>query len=166
MKGVFQNTGLRWLWLTLLFLAFDQGTKLWVAAHFYLGETLELIPFFNFRYAHNPGAAFSFLGNADGWQRWFFTGVAIAISAMLLWWLYKAPKQQRLLPIAYSLILSGALGNLIDRLAYGYVIDFLDVYVGSYHWPTFNIADSAIFVGAGFIIFDAFFTQEQSKSAA
>jgi len=161
MSNIFKTTGLRWLWLVLLALVLDQITKLWVAANFYLGETLELVPFFNFKYAHNPGAAFSFLGDAGGWQRWFFTAIASTISLLLIWWLYKTPKQQTLLSISYSLILSGAVGNLVDRVSYGYVIDFLDVYVGNYHWPTFNIADAAICIGAALIVLDAFFCHKK-----
>jgi len=112
--------------------------------------------FFNFTYVHNYGAAFSFLENAGGWQRWFFTAIAVVVSVVILWWLKQSPRSQKMLPVAFAFILGGALGNVYDRLVHGYVIDFLDFYVNNYHWPAFNIADSAIFIGAALLIIDMF----------
>jgi signal peptidase II len=106
--------------------------------------------------AHNTGAAFSFLAQAGGWQRWFFVGLTVIISTGLIIWLKKLSSAAKLEAISISMILGGAIGNVIDRLCHGYVIDFLDVYYGSYHWPTFNIADSAIVVGAALLIIDSF----------
>jgi signal peptidase II len=122
--------------------------------------SIELIPIFNITYVHNYGAAFSFLTDAGGWQRWFFSIIALSISGLLLWWLKKLPASNKLLGIAYALVLAGALGNLYDRLAYGYVIDFLHVYYDTWHFPVFNIADSAICIGAFLLLIDAFFEQK------
>lgn len=151
----FADTGLRWLWLAVVMLIVDQVTKQIVVALFEYRETVAVMPFFNFTYARNPGAAFSFLADQGGWQRWFFTIIAGSVSALLVYWLAKTPKKDTMIAIAFALILSGALGNLIDRLMFGYVIDFLDFYVGNKHWPAFNIADSAIFIGAALMILDA-----------
>lgn len=157
------QSGLRWLWLSVVFLIADQGSKLWVAANFDLYESIAVMPMFNFTYVHNEGAAFSFLSEAGGWQRWFFSAIAFSISGLLLYWMRGLNKSDKLLSIAYALVLSGALGNLIDRVSYGYVIDFLDVYYQQHHWPAFNIADAAICVGAVLIIYDAIFSKEQSQ---
>lgn len=162
MKKLFTETGLRWLWLTLLLLIIDQLTKHWVAGTFEYGETLSVLPFFNLYYVHNTGAAFSFLADQGGWQRWFFTAIASIASIVFLVWMAKTPKNQRLLSIAFSLILSGAVGNLIDRAMLGYVIDFLDFYWGDSHFAAFNIADSVIFIGAALMIFESFTNQEAS----
>jgi signal peptidase II len=157
---VFKQSGLRWLWLTLLMLVADQLTKYWVVSHFTLYESVAVMPFFNFTYMQNTGAAFSFLADAGGWQRWFFTAIAIIVTTVLLVWMKKTPREQKLLPIAFALVISGALGNVIDRLQFGYVVDFLDFYLGSYHWPAFNIADAAIFIGAALILYDGFTSKE------
>ncbi|TKB44275.1 signal peptidase II [Thalassotalea mangrovi] len=158
-----KNSGLKWLWLALVMLIVDQVTKQLVVAGMDLYQSIPVIPFFNLTYVHNTGAAFSFLADAGGWQRWFFSAIALGVSALLTVWMAKAKPNQRLICISYALIISGALGNLIDRLAFGYVIDFLDFYIGDNHWPAFNIADSAIFVGAALMIFEAF-TNEDDKS--
>jgi len=150
------NTGLGWLWLTLLCLIVDQVSKHQVVNSMELYESIKVLSFFNITYVHNLGAAFSFLADQGGWQRWFFTAVAAIASIVFIVWLAKTPKEQKLLSIAFALLLSGALGNLIDRVLFGYVIDFLDVYIGSYRWPAFNVADSMIFIGAGLMIFDSF----------
>jgi len=161
----FKQSGLRWLWLSLLAIGLDQVTKLLVIAEMRLYESIPVIPFFNITRVHNEGAAFSFLADAGGWQRWFFTIIAIAISSLIFFWLTKTRREQILLPMAFCLILGGAIGNLIDRVAYGYVVDFLDVYYKGYHWPAFNIADSAIFLGAVLLLIDAFKnTEEKSEN--
>lgn len=165
MLNMFRQTGLRWSWLALIALVLDQITKIWVINAFRLYESIEVLPFFNLTYVRNYGAAFSFLSDAGGWQRWFFTAIAIVVSVLVIFWLKKAKPSQVLFPIALSLILGGALGNLYDRLAYGYVVDFLDFYYQSWHWPAFNVADSAIFLGAVFLILDAFKNPESEVQA-
>ncbi|GAB6142110.1 signal peptidase II [Methylosoma difficile] len=146
---------LNWLWLSLLAVVLDQASKLAIDASMTLYQSIPLLPSFNLTYVHNTGAAFSFLSEAGGWQRWFFSGLALVISVMIAVWLTRLQKHETLLAAALSLVLGGAIGNLIDRLAYGYVIDFLDVYVGSWHWPAFNIADSAITLGVALMLLDS-----------
>ncbi|AZZ97629.1 signal peptidase II [Pseudoalteromonas sp. R3] len=152
-----ERSGLVWLWLSLLLFAVDFGTKALVVANMRLYESIELLPFFNFTYMHNYGAAFSFLSEAGGWQRWFLSGIAVAISALLVYWLKKLPAKNWLLCSAYALVLSGALGNLYDRVTLGYVVDFLHFYYQDWHYPAFNVADMAIVGGAGLLLFDAIF---------
>lgn len=147
---------LKWLWLSALAIVLDQATKLIVDNSMQLHESIPLLPYFNLTYVHNTGAAFSFLSEAGGWQRWFFAALAIVISAVLGVWLKRLQKHETLLAVALSLILGGAIGNLIDRLAYGYVIDFIDVYYKNWHWPAFNIADSAITLGVGLLLAESF----------
>ena len=113
-------------------------------------------------YVHNYGAAFSFLSDSGGWQRWFFSLIAVSISVLLVWWLKRLPATNKVLCSAYALVLAGAIGNLYDRIAYGYVIDFLHVYYENWHFPVFNIADCAICIGAALLLFDAF-TGESPK---
>lgn len=150
-------SGLRYLWITVLVVIIDQVTKLWVAAEFELYESRAVIDgLFNLTYVHNYGAAFSFLSDSGGWQRWFFTGIAIAISAVLLIWLRRNPVSFWRQNLSFALILSGAIGNVADRLMYGYVIDFLDVHYQGWHWPAFNIADMAITIGAALMLLEAF----------
>jgi signal peptidase II len=148
---------LKWLTLSLFAIVLDQVTKLAVAASMPLYESIPLIPgFFNLTHVHNTGAAFSFLSQAGGWQRWFFAALAVVVSVSLSLWMARLKKHEILLAVALALILGGAIGNLIDRLAYGYVIDFLDVYYQSWHWPAFNIADSAITGGVALLILESF----------
>lgn len=154
----------RWLGLTLLALILDLWTKQLVVQHMALYQRIELMPFFNLYYVHNYGAAFSFLSDQGGWQRWFFSIVTCLISIGIAFWLTRLRANQRLLIIALTLVLGGALGNLYDRLVYGYVIDFIDWYVGDYHWPAFNIADAAISLGAILLILDSFINPEPEKS--
>lgn len=145
----------------MLSLGLDQASKIAIDKSFQLYESIAVIPsFFNLTYVHNTGAAFSFLSEAGGWQRWFFAALAIIMSTIMTIWLTRLKEHETLLAIALSLILGGAIGNLIDRLAYGYVIDFLDVYYVTYHWPAFNIADSAITVGVGLMLIDSFKTKQ------
>ncbi len=147
---------LKWLWLSLLALVLDQSSKLLVAGSMSLYESISVIPFFNITYVHNTGAAFSFLSDAGGWQRWLFAALAVVISAVLAVWLARLQKHETLLAVALALVLGGALGNLVDRLLYGYVIDFLDVYYRQWHWPAFNIADSAISLGVFLMLLESF----------
>ena len=147
---------LKWLWLSLLVLVLDQASKLLVDASLQLYEAIPLMPSFNLTYARNTGAAFSFLSDAGGWQRWLFAGLAVGMSSFIAWWLKKLGEHEKLMAVALSLVLGGAIGNLIDRVAYGYVIDFLDVYYQDWHWPAFNIADSAICIGVAIMLLDSF----------
>lgn len=146
---------LKWLWLSGLVIVLDQASKWFMTSILSLHESIVVIPFFNLSMAHNYGAAFSFLAQMGGWQRWFFVGLTTVISVGLFIWLKKLAKTN-VEAMSVSLILGGALGNVIDRIYFGYVVDFLDVYYGSYHWPTFNIADSAIVVGAVILVIDSF----------
>lgn len=147
---------LKWLWLSFVVLVLDQLTKLAVAANMQLYQSIQVLPFFNLTYVHNTGAAFSFLSEAGGWQRWFFAVLAFVISVVITVWLARLKRHETLLAVSLALVLGGAVGNLIDRLAYGYVIDFLDVYYRDWHWPAFNIADSAITIGVALMIAESF----------
>ena len=153
---------LKWLWLSLLVLVLDQVSKIAVSHSMTLFESIPIMPSFNLTHVHNQGAAFSFLSKAGGWQRWFFAGLATIISIGLTIWLARLKSHERLLATALALILGGAIGNLIDRLLYGYVIDFLDVYYQDWHWPAFNIADSAITLGVGLMLLESFSNQEKA----
>ncbi len=164
MKNLFTQTGLRWWWLTAIFLIADQVTKQLIVSNMDLYQSIDILPFFNLTYVHNLGAAFSFLADQGGWQRWFFTAIAAIASIVFIVWLAKTPKQQVLLSVAFAFMLSGAVGNLIDRVLFGYVIDFIDFYGFGYHFPAFNIADSMIFIGAALMIFDSFKNGESSKT--
>ena len=163
MAALFKESGWRLWWLMLLVLVADQVSKQVVIANMQLFDSIDLLPFFNLTYVRNYGAAFSFLSDAGGWQRWFFTLIAVVISAVLAVWLARNNKAQLKLNLALSLVLAGAIGNLIDRSVYGYVIDFLHVYYQNWHYPAFNIADSAICIGAALLIWDSFSSNEVKK---
>lgn len=163
MLDLIKTTGLRFLWISAIIFVFDQWTKHAIVNAMSLYESIQYTPFFNLTYVHNYGAAFSFLYDAGGWQVYFLSAVALTVSALILWWLRQATKEQLLLPVAFSFILGGALGNVFDRIMHGYVIDFLDFYYGTFHWPAFNVADSAIFIGAGLLIIDMFKNKEANK---
>lgn len=143
----------RWLALSAVVAAADLATKAWVSAAFQVGDVHVITPFFNLVLWHNPGAAFSFLAGAGGWQRWFFVAVTLAVSAVILAMLRKSGGN-RLLAAALALVLGGALGNLWDRLTLGHVVDFIQLHAAGYYWPAFNVADSAITVGVVLILWD------------
>lgn len=143
-----------WSWITILVITLDQLTKILADQFLQYHQPIELIPMLNFTLMYNKGAAFSFLANAGGWQRWFFLILTSVVSIFIYLWLRKLKTHQVLQYSALALILGGAIGNLIDRAIYGHVIDFLDVYYKQHHWPAFNIADSAITVGAILLIYD------------
>ena len=145
----------RWLMLSALVIVLDQISKLWISSRFSYGENLRITDFFNLVLAHNKGAAFSFLNDAGGWQRWMLSAIAM-VAAVWIVRLLRQHAQERLFCLALALVLGGALGNLIDRVAYGYVVDFLDFYWKANHFPAFNIADSAISVGAALLLLDSF----------
>ena len=161
---------LKWLWLTLLIIILDLSTKAVVSQNFSLYETLPVIPgWFNLTLAHNSGAAFSFLADESGWQRWFFAIIAFVVSTVIFFWIKRLKAHERWVAISLALVLGGALGNLWDRLTLGYVVDFLDFYYQSnaqapMHWPAFNVADMAISIGAFMLIMDALFSKEPPAS--
>ena len=151
---------LKWLWTSSFVILLDQITK-WVADHsLELHVQVPIMPSFNFTLVYNTGAAFSFLSGAGGWQRWFFSLLAILICIVLVVWLKRLHAHEKWIAIGLSLVLGGALGNLIDRLFYGYVIDFIQWYYKGFYWPTFNIADSAITVGATILVVNNIFFQK------
>jgi signal peptidase II len=155
---------LKWLSLSVLTIILDQCSKLAVDGLMQLYESIPVMPYVNLTYVHNTGAAFSFLSDAGGWQRWFFAGLAALISVTITVWMAKLKQHETLLAVALALVLGGAVGNLIDRLAYGYVIDFIDVYYQTWHWPAFNIADSAITIGVVLMIAESFGLGHAQKS--
>lgn len=138
-----------WLWVSAVVILLDQASKLLALANLQPYQPVAVIDgFLNWMLAFNPGAAFSFLADSGGWQRWFFTVLAIVVSAVLVVWLSRTARRDWREAAPLAMIIGGALGNVIDRVRLGHVVDFVDVYVGEYHWPAFNIADSAICVGA------------------
>lgn len=166
MSEILQKSGLRWLWLAAIIFIIDQVTKYWAVQALDFHESYQILSFFHFTYARNYGAAFSFLGDAGGWQKYLFTSIAFAVSAYLIYSLKRNSQAQRWTNIAFALILAGALGNAADRLMFGYVVDFLDFDLGFYRWPTFNVADISIFIGAAMIILESFFSPESNNKAA
>jgi signal peptidase II len=163
-----RQSGITSLWLAALFIIVDQVTKLWIEGAFALGERVYVLPVLDITRAHNPGAAFSFLADAGGWQRWFFTGLAFVVSMGLIVWLRGLPTAtHKMLITGLSLIIGGALGNVIDRLEHGYVIDFvLAHWFDKAYFPAFNVADAAISVGAGLVLLDAFLAWRRERRAA
>ena len=144
---------LQWLGLALVIVLADQFTKVLILGYYRLGDSTYVTNFFNVVRVHNQGAAFSFLADASGWQRWFFTGLGVVAVGVMLW-LLKSHAGQRLFSFAVACIMGGAIGNVIDRVLHGYVVDFLDFHSHGYHFPAFNVADSAITVGAACLILD------------
>ena len=153
---------LPWLGLALLILIADQFTKILILGYYQLGDATTVTSFFNVVRVHNSGAAFSFLASAGGWQRWFFTGIGIA-AAIFIVWMLKSHPGQRLFSFALACILGGAIGNVIDRTLYGYVVDFLDFHYLGWHFPAFNIADSAISIGAVCLVIDELLRVRRSR---
>jgi len=145
-----------WLWLSVAVIVLDQATKFLVTRFLDLYERVEVLPVLDFTLLHNTGAAFSILAGASGWQRWFFIVLAGVVSLALLVWLWRLPRGHRMIAVALALVLGGALGNLIDRVRHGYVVDFIHAHWGAAYFPAFNIADSAITIGAALLILDAF----------
>lgn len=145
----------RWLLVAALVIGLDVATKTWVLASFQYGERLAVTSFFNLVLVLNPGASFSFLAEAGGWQKWFFIALALAVSVWLVV-MIRRHAHERLQPFAFALILGGALGNVIDRLRLGAVVDFLDFHLAGWHWPAFNLADSAITLGVILLLWHSF----------
>jgi signal peptidase II len=166
-KPELKASGVRWLWISLLVIAADQLSKLWIERTLELGEGFAALPVLDIVRAHNSGAAFSFLATAGGWQRWAFTIVALVISAVLVGWLRKLVlATHALLAGGLTLIVGGAIGNVIDRFEHGYVVDFLSAHWGTAYFPAFNIADAAISVGAGCVILDAMLEARRERQAS
>lgn len=144
-----------WLGIALIVVLLDQASKIMMSQYLLYGQSEAVTRYFNLVMVYNKGAAFSFLSDQPGWQRYFFTAVSVIASLFILWMLRRNPTQ-RMFCWALALILGGAVGNLIDRIAYGHVIDFLDFHIGGWHWPAFNVADSAITLGAILFVLDEF----------
>ncbi len=156
---------LAWLGLATLVIGLDLWTKHLAVQNLELYQPAEITSWLNMTLAHNTGAAFSFLADADGWQRWFFSLAAAGISIFILIWLWRLPLTARALPVALMLLLGGAIGNLIDRVTLGYVIDFIDVHYRGWHWPAFNIADSAIVSGVILMLIESLFPPHRPPQA-
>lgn len=155
-----ENAGmLRWLWLSLLVVLLDQISKQWFESHFMLYEQVNVLPFFNLILTYNHGAAFSFLSDQSGWQRWFLIAVSTVVTVVLLVWLRGLKSHEKITALSLSLVIGGAVGNLIDRALFGRVIDFLDFYIGQHHWPAFNLADSAITIGVAMMVYELLFSR-------
>jgi signal peptidase II len=164
---------LRWLWLSVALVALDQATKWAMSSHLRLYQPEPVLPFFNLTLMHNEGAAFSFLSDQGGWQRWLFVALAAVVSLVLVVWMARLRATERLVAVAFALIVGGALGNLIDRVVHGYVVDFLDFhhpalagwpgFSANGHWPAFNVADSALTLGAALLVLDAVLAWRRSR---
>ena len=157
-----------WLALAAIVLVVDQISKYAAEAYLSLHVPVAILPGLNFTLTYNPGAAFSFLSDAGGWQRWLFSGIAFAASIAIVVWLHRLPKEDRFTACSLALVLGGAVGNLWDRLApsRGMVVDFIDVYAGKWHWPAFNVADSAIVLGVIIMLITVFVTPEGERSSS
>ena len=157
---------LRWLLVSLLVIAADQYTKYLVVQNLVEFQRINLLPVFDLVRFHNTGAAFSLLADAGGWQHWLFTAIAVGVSLGIVWYQWSLPARgAKTLALGLALVLGGAIGNLIDRLLYGYVVDFILVYYREWSWPAFNVADSAISVGVALIIFDSLFLERRRNKA-
>jgi signal peptidase II len=146
---------MRWLWLSLIVILLDQATKQIAESLLTYRQSVYIMPFFDFTLLYNEGAAFSFLSNQGGWQRWFFILLALGVVAVMLGWMSRLKREEKWTAVALALIVGGALGNVIDRILFGHVIDFIHLHYEKYYWPAFNIADSAIFVGVVIMLYDA-----------
>lgn len=161
-----QLSATRIIVLVVLIVALDQLTKYLCNTRLDYNQPLTVFPGFDLLLAYNPGAAFSFLGDVGGAQRWFLAGISLLVSCAIGVWLWRLPRQQVLLGLALTLVLAGALGNLYDRVAYGYVIDFISVYYREWRFATFNVADAAISVGAVLLALDVFINGEHHEKSA
>jgi signal peptidase II len=155
---------LGWYRLAVVVVIIDQLTKLWATYSLAYGVPRVLLPVFNLTLQHNTGAAFSFLHNAGGWQRWFFSAIAVVVGTGIVVWMTRLKRGQTLLMSSLTLLLGGAFGNVIDRLRFGYVVDFISVHYHDYYFPAFNIADSAITLGAGLLLLDMLLHPQNHRS--
>jgi signal peptidase II len=155
---------LAWLGLSTLVILLDQWTKQIASTHLIYGEPQSVLPILDWTLLHNHGAAFSFLSDAGGWQRYLFTGLALFVAVIFVGWLLRLPKHAAILAVGIALVLGGAVGNVIDRMALGYVVDFISVYYDTHYFPAFNIADSAITVGTVLLIVDMLFLEKTREA--
>jgi signal peptidase II len=155
-----------WFLLSFIIVILDHITKYLASAHLSYAVPVPLLPVLDLTLLHNPGAAFSFLSDAGGWQRWFFAAIAIGVSVWIAIWLCKLPREKHWLAASLTLILGGAVGNLIDRMVLGYVVDFISVHWGNSYFPAFNLADSAITVGAIMMVVDVLFLDREADDDA
>lgn len=146
---------LKWIWLAVAVIVFDQLTKYIASTSLIMHQPVVVMPMFNWTLMHNSGAAFSFLADQGGWQRWFFAVIAVVVSIVIVLWIKRLQQHEKWQAIALALILGGAVGNVIDRIWLGYVVDFIQVYYQQWYWPAFNIADSAISIGVVMIIIES-----------
>ncbi len=151
------NSTWPWLFLSLLIIIGDQLTKYLIQQHLVIGQSVGLLSWLNFSLAYNPGAAFRFLGDSGFWRIIFLSGLSFFVSIFLIVWLLRLVRSEMLMCFSLALIIGGAIGNLIDRVRFGYVVDFIDFHIGAWHFDTFNVADSAISVGAFFLIIKLLF---------
>jgi len=156
-----RNRAWIWLWLSILVVVLDQGSKFLAVHYLVYGKPIVVLPFFNLWLNYNTGAAFGFLGAQNGWQVFLLSGIAIIVSVVLIMWLGKTPRKDWLMALALSLILGGAIGNLIDRIRFKYVIDFFDFHIGTWHFATFNVSDIAITIGAIFLVIRLLFIRDK-----
>mgnify|MGYP005811890205 CR=1 FL=1 len=156
---------LLWLLVPFLVIGIDQYTKRLVTGRFELFDRLAMFPGFDLVRLHNTGAAFSFLANASGWQNWFFTGVAVVVSGFILWWFSQQPAGRIVVPLGLMLVLGGAIGNLIDRVQHGYVVDFLLFHYDRWSFPAFNLADAAITLGVALLLVDGLILEGRRQSS-
>ncbi len=164
LQGIFHNKmAFTWLLVSALIVVLDLWTKDIATQSLTLYRPVELTSWLNMTLAHNYGAAFSFLSDAGGWQRWLFTGLASVVTVVLIVWLFRLPAREKLTAAALGLIIGGAVGNLVDRVNHGYVVDFIDVYYRDWHWPAFNLADSAITCGVILLLIDGLFLSGAAK---
>lgn len=161
------ESGWRWLPAALAVIVADQVSKGWIERNYALHDSTTVLPVLDITRLHNPGAAFSFLAGAGGWQRWAFTVLALVVSAGILWWLRSLPaRSHAVLAAGLALVLGGAVGNVLDRVEHGYVVDFIHVHWGRAYFPAFNIADAAITVGAGLLLLDAFLEWRRERASS
>lgn len=160
------NRMLKWIWLAIVVVVLDQLTKYIASTTLEMFQPVAVMPMFNWTLMHNTGAAFSFLADESGWQRWFFAIIAVVVSAVIVLWIKRLEQHEKWQAIALALILGGAVGNVIDRIYLGYVVDFIQVYYQQWYWPAFNIADSAISIGVVMIIIDSIreYRKEKNKN--
>lgn len=163
MKLKFHYSNILWLGLSVFAIVLDQWTKYIASNHLNYADPQHVVPLLNWTLLHNYGAAFSFLSDAGGWQRYVFTGLAAFVSLVFTFWLLRMPKGVYVLPAAIALILGGAVGNLIDRVSLGYVVDFIHLYYQNYNFPAFNLADSAITLGTILLLVDTFFLEKKRQ---
>ncbi len=166
MPSTMNLKNLHWLWLAMVVFVLDQWSKTYFERLLDLGQSIDLLPVFSWTLAYNTGAAFSFLHDAGGWQRWFFIVLAIGVCSAMTVWLCRLPANARWLMAGIGLLVGGALGNVYDRYTLGYVIDFIHVHYQTWHFPAFNVADCGITVGAALLVIDSLFLEPKRQAAA